>query len=144
MNQEAKYQLGLRERELMIHASEKEQGTKSDGPSTPRPVEESPRMTRAATTRELIVASVLEQAKNLMAEVTTETLFRHLVYPRHNMGRRRLVGKLWAQAALPFIDTPCAHLHSCAFFSSCLNLSLDASGVRAAEQREPHTQDSTA
>lgn len=80
MNQEAKYQLGLRERELMLNASEKEQGAKNAGQSTPRPVEESPRITRPATTRELVVASLLEQAKALMAEVTTEKP-THLVYP---------------------------------------------------------------
>lgn len=69
MNQEAKYQLGLRERELMLHASEKEQGANNAERSAPGPVEESPRITRAATTRELIVASLLEQAKTLMVEV---------------------------------------------------------------------------
>lgn len=70
MNQEAKYQLGLRERELMLHASDKENGARNAGQSTQEPVEDSPQITRAATTRELIVASLLEQAKALMAEVT--------------------------------------------------------------------------
>eukprot|EP00903_Cladosiphon_okamuranus_P015266 g14107.t2 len=69
MNQEAKYQLGLRERELMLHSSEKEQGTKNAGRSTPGPAEENTQITRAATTRELIVAALLEQAKTLMAQV---------------------------------------------------------------------------
>lgn len=71
MNQEAKYQLGLRERELMLHATEREHGANNAGRSTPRPVEEGSRITRAATTRELIVASLLEHANTLMAEVTT-------------------------------------------------------------------------
>lgn len=70
MNQEAKYQLGLRERELMLHASEKKKGARNAGQSAQEPAEESPQITRAATTRELIVASLLEQAKALMAEVT--------------------------------------------------------------------------
>ncbi len=69
MNQEAKFQLGLRERELMLHAVEKEQGAQKAAQSAPGPVEESPQTTRAATTRELIVASLLEQAKSLMVEV---------------------------------------------------------------------------
>lgn len=71
MNQEAKYQLGLRERELMLHASENEKETKNAGQSRPGPVQESPRTTPAATTRELIVVSLFEQAKTLMAEVIT-------------------------------------------------------------------------
>ncbi|CAN0220680.1 unnamed protein product, partial [Pylaiella littoralis] len=65
INQEAKYQLGLRERELMLYASDKKKGAIN----TQEPVGESPQITRAATTRELIVASLLEQAKALMAEV---------------------------------------------------------------------------
>lgn len=69
MNQEAKYQLGLRERELMLNASEKKKGARIAGQSN-QAAEESPQHTRAATTRELIVASLLEQAKVLMAEVT--------------------------------------------------------------------------
>lgn len=79
MNQEAKYQLGLRERELMLHASEKEQGANNAGRSTSGPVEESPQITRAATTRELIVASLLEQAKTLMAEVISQIYVLHLL-----------------------------------------------------------------
>lgn len=70
MNQEAKYQLGLRERELMLSASEKKKGTRNAGQSNQGPAEESPQHTRAATTRELIVASLLEQVNALMAEVT--------------------------------------------------------------------------
>lgn len=74
MNQEAKFQLGLRERELMLHAEEKERGAQNAGQSAPAPVRESPQTTRAATTRELIVASLLEQAKSLVIEVNEEAV----------------------------------------------------------------------
>lgn len=81
MNQEAKFQLGLRERELMLHAVEKEQVAQKSGQSAPRPVEESQQTIRATTTRELIVASLLEQAKSLMVEVN-ETRTQDKLTPR--------------------------------------------------------------
>lgn len=52
----------------MLYASDKKKGAIN----TQEPVGESPQITRAATTRELIVASLLEQAKALMAEVTQQ------------------------------------------------------------------------
>lgn len=70
MNQEAKYQLGLRERELMLHASVKEDESRNVGQSTSESVAGSPQTTRAASTCELIVASLLQQANAFMAEVT--------------------------------------------------------------------------
>lgn len=70
MNQEAKYQLGLRERELMLHASAKDRVAETPGRPTSGSVEDKSSLARAATTRELIVASLVEQAKALMAEVT--------------------------------------------------------------------------
>ncbi|CAM9126800.1 unnamed protein product, partial [Ectocarpus fasciculatus] len=69
MNQEAKYQLGLRERELMLHASEKGKTKRGAGQPTSEPAEETPENARPASTCELIVASLLEQAKTLMTEV---------------------------------------------------------------------------
>ncbi|CAM9264206.1 unnamed protein product [Scytosiphon promiscuus] len=69
MNQEAKYQLGLRERELMLHASVKGDEGRDVGQSNPQLVAESPQITRAASTCELIVASLLQQASTFMAEV---------------------------------------------------------------------------
>lgn len=69
MNQEAKYQLGLRERELMLHVSEKEKTTRDAGQPTSEPAEETPQNSRPASTCELIVTSLLEQAKTLMTEV---------------------------------------------------------------------------
>ncbi|CAM9160043.1 unnamed protein product, partial [Hapterophycus canaliculatus] len=69
MNQEAKYQLGLRERELMLHASVKEDEARNDGQPASESVAEKSQITRAASTCELIVASLLEQAHAFMAEV---------------------------------------------------------------------------
>lgn len=73
MNQEAKYQLGLRERELMLHASEKGKTKRGAGQPTSEPAEETPENARPASTCELIVASLLEQAKTLMTEVMLAT-----------------------------------------------------------------------
>lgn len=73
MNQEAKYQLGIRERELMLHASVKKDEGRNAGQPALESDAESPHIMRAASTCELIVASLLEQAKTFMAEVTNVT-----------------------------------------------------------------------